>query len=113
MRTPANSECRYYYEDFHRGRSVQECRLLAQTTDSLSWAPQVCVICPVPGILRANRCSHMTLNARLVRRLLRRRVEVEAYCTKHEVVVENPYVGCGRCHPEAASLLTAGDREDD
>ena len=30
MRTPANTECPYYYEDFYRGRSTQECRLVGR-----------------------------------------------------------------------------------
>jgi len=106
VRTPAGSECRYYYQDFYRGRSTQECRLLAQGANSLPWEPRVCAACPVPAILRANDCPHMTLSGRLVRRLLRRRaVKVEAYCTEYEVPVEDPYVGCGRCHPGIPSLF--------
>lgn len=101
MRTPAGKECRYYYEDFHRGRAIQECRLLSRE----EWQPRVCSVCPVPDILRANRCAHMRLHARLVRRWLRRRVEVTAYCDRYEVPVENPYVGCGRCHPDAGAVL--------
>lgn len=106
MRTPAGQECRYYYEDFHRGRSIQECRLLAQSGDSLPWEPKVCQICPVPEILRANSCPHMRLRARVVRRWFRRRVKVEAYCTDRHVEVADPYVGCGHCHPDAARVLT-------
>jgi hypothetical protein len=105
MRTPAGMECRFYYEDFHRGRSTQECRLLAQSTDSLPWKPRVCATCPVPAILRANGCPHMVLSARLLRRWLRQRVEVRAYCTEYDVAVENPYVGCGHCHPAAVAVL--------
>ena len=109
MRTPAGSECRYYYADFYRGRSVQECRLLAAERGSLPWKPQVCTICPVPAILRANDCPHIALRARLVRRRLRRKVEVEAYCTRNKVAVKNPYVGCGHCHPDAATVLSASE----
>ncbi len=111
MRTPTGTECPYYYEDFYRGRSVQECRLLAQSVNSLPWEPKVCAICPLPSILRANGCPHMTLRARLVRRWLRRRVEVAAYCTRHQVAVENPYVGCGHCHPDAAAVLASKSEE--
>jgi len=111
--TPSSVECRYYYEDFHRGRSLRECRLLARSADSLPWEPRVCSICPVPSILRANGCPHMILRARLVRRWLRRRVEIEAYCTRYDVEVKDPYVGCGRCHPEAAAVLVAGEEKDD
>ncbi len=101
MLTPAGRECRYYYEDFHRGRVLRECRLLSRE----EWTPRVCAACPVPGILRANSCPHMELRGHLVRRWLRRRVQVEAFCVRHQVPVENPYVGCGRCHPEAARVL--------
>ncbi|MBN1955530.1 MAG: hypothetical protein JW900_10840 [Anaerolineae bacterium] len=106
MITPAGKECRYYYEDFHRGRSVQECRMLARARDSLPWEPRVCEFCPVPDILRANGCVHMVLHGRLVRRLFRRRVIVRAHCVQYDEAVENPYVGCGRCHPAAAAILT-------
>lgn len=113
MRTPSGTECRYYYEDFYRGRSVQECRLLARSPGSLPWEPRVCATCPVPGILRVNNCPHMELRGRLVRRWLRKRVEIAATCVRHQVVVEDPYVGCGRCHPAAAAVLVVGKEEED
>ncbi len=100
MRNPAGRECAHYYQDYYRGREVQECRLLGR-----EWEPRLCSACPVPDILRANGCPHMVLRASLKRRLWRRRVEVEAYCTQQDVEVENPYVGCGHCHPEAALIL--------
>ena len=84
---------------------MQECRLLDTASGSLPWEPRVCSICSVPDILRANSCSHMRLQAKLVRRLLRKKVEVKAFCTKRQVPVENPYIGCGHCHPDAASVL--------
>jgi len=112
MRTPAGKDCPYYYQDFYRGRATQECRLLARTAGSLPWEPRTCAICPVPGIRQANQCPHMTLRARLMRRWLRKRVQVEAYCTEHQVAVDNPYVGCGRCHPQAAVfVLSEGNGE--
>ncbi|MGD1991862.1 MAG: hypothetical protein PVI59_01595 [Anaerolineae bacterium] len=111
MRTPAGRECRYYYEDFNRGRSLQECRLLSRSSDSLPWEPKVCGICPVPGILQANSCPHMRLHARLARRWLRRRVEVDAVCADRQVEVADPYVGCGQCHPEAAWVLAPEETE--
>lgn len=111
MRTPAGKECKYYYQDFHRGRSLQECRLLETGKDSLPWEPNVCSGCPVPEILRANSCPHMVLRGKLVRRLLRKQVKIGAYCTEYKEIVTNPYVGCGRCHPGAAAVL-AGGREN-
>lgn len=65
----------------------------------------MCSRCPVPAILNANRCPNMRLRARIVRRWLRRRVEVTATCEERQVEVENPYVGCGYCHPAAAAVL--------
>jgi hypothetical protein len=114
MRTPAGEECPYYYEDFYRGRSKQECRLIARNPRSEPWEPKLCARCPVPGIKRANACPNMVLEARVVRRWfgLVRRVEIYAVCTEYEVEVEDPYVGCGHCHPEASSLFTASTKED-
>lgn len=109
MRTPTGSECRYYYADFHRGNSVQECRLLSQAVRSLPWRPQVCQTCPVPAILRANNCPHMTLGGRLARRWFRERVLVEAFCTQAKTVVANPYVGCGRCVRGPATVFVVGE----
>jgi hypothetical protein len=109
MRTPAGTECPYYYEDFYRGRSTQECRLIGRNARSEPWEPKLCARCPVPTILRANACPHMVLEARVVRRWLGlvRRVEVYAVCTEYQVEVENPYVGCGHCHPQATTIFDA------
>lgn len=99
MRTPAGSECRYYYEDYYRGRETQECRLLARNPHAGRWRPALCRHCPVPGILQANACPDMVLEARVESRFLRGdRVVVEAYCTRTWEVVPEPKVGCGRCH---------------
>jgi hypothetical protein len=113
MRTPANTECRYYYEDFYRGRSTQECRLIGRNPRSERWEPKLCARCPVPAILRANACPHMVLEARVVRRWLGlvHRIEVYAVCTEHQVEVTDPYVGCGHCHPRAATVLDAPSRK--
>jgi hypothetical protein len=53
----------------------------------------------------------MVLEARVVRRWfgLVHRVEVYAVCTKYEVEVDDPYIGCGRCHPEATKLFEAAE----
>ncbi len=111
MRTPAGSHCPYYYEDFYRGRSKQECRLIKRNPGSAPWKPQLCDRCPVPDIVRVNACPHMVLEARVVRRWfgLVQRVEVYAVCTKYEVEVDDPYVGCGRCHPEGTRLFEADE----
>ncbi len=100
MRTPAGSECPYYFEDFHRGRQVQTCRLIEDNASGGRWAPELCARCPIPRITLANACPHMILEARVVSRLLglRRGVEVSAYCTKSLQTVEEPEIGCGQCH---------------
>lgn len=109
MRTPAGSDCPHYYEDYYRGRSVQECRRLSRNPGSRKWEPALCGRCPVPDILRANACPNMVLEARVVTRWfgLVRRVEVRAACTEHGVEVSDPYVGCGHCHPGAHILFEA------
>ncbi len=112
MRTPAGTECRYYYADYYRGSSKEECRLLARVTHARvphaeRWEPKLCAHCPVPGILRANACPHMRLYGRVVRRWLglQRRVEVRAACAEDGGPVANPHVGCGHCHPQGLELL--------
>ncbi len=102
MITPAGQECRYYYEDYYRGRERQECRLIARNPRSEPWRPELCRACPVPGILRANACPHMALEAQVEKRLLglRRQVTVEAVCAKYLESGFDPYVGCGHCHEE-------------
>lgn len=97
MRTPAGSECSYFYGDYYRGRNREECRLLLT-----SWRRDLCRTCPVPGIQRANACAHMRLTGRVVRPLaafFQRRVAVTAFCEKTLRPVESPHVGCGECHP--------------
>ena len=99
MITPYGQECKYYYQDFHRGRSTQECRLLRHRPQEEQWGPSLCKNCPVPSILRANACPNMVLAGRIVRRFFFwRGVEVSASCLETMEEVENPYVGCGRCH---------------
>jgi hypothetical protein len=114
MRTPAGTECRYYYEDFHRGRSAQECRLIRRSPRSQDWEPRLCSSCRVPDILRANSCPNMVLQATVQRRWfgLSRRVRVHAVCTEYQVEVEDPFVGCGHCHPGAASVLARARAEE-
>lgn len=110
MITPAGVECRYYYEDYFRGRERQECRLIAQNPRSESWQPKLCNKCLVPGILRANACPNLVLEGRVEKGLLRlmRRVVVSAVCSKHLVEVKEPHVGCGHCHEERPGAAVFG-----
>lgn len=111
MITPAGQECRYYYEDYHRGRERQECRLIDQNPDSEPWRPNLCKGCAVPGILRANACPNLVLEGRVEKGFLglSRSVKVTAVCSKYLVDVPEPQMGCGHCHKErpGAGLFVA------
>jgi len=106
MRTPAGKECRYYYENFHRGRSDQECRLIQANPNSPSWEPRDCAKCPVPDILRANSSPNLVMEGTVKKGLfgMGRRVEVTAFCSKHLIDIETPEVGCPRCAAEKPGL---------
>ena len=101
MRTPAGTECRYYFEDFFRGREQRECRLLPPAA-AHEWRPQLCAGCPVPRILRANACPNLVLVASVRKGWLGlgRRMEISASCRKSAGKVAEPDIGCGQCHLE-------------
>lgn len=111
MRTPFGQECRYYYQDFHRGRSVKECRLVAQSPASEAWHSDLCRDCPTPGILRANGCPTMRLEGRVVKGFLGfgRRLVVTATCSRSRGPVAQPFVGCGQCHLDAPAASIFGE----
>lgn len=116
MRTPAGKECRYYYEDFHRGRSLQECRLIQANPSSPPWQTRDCFNCPVPAILLANGSPHLILRGKVRQGflgLVGRRVEIRAYCSKHQIPIEDPYLGCPRDQEELGGIVdilgTGGD----
>lgn len=110
MRTPYGVECRYYYEDYYRGRNVQECRLIAGNPRSEPWDQGLCRRCPVPAILRANACPNMVLDGEVARRwLLLREVRVTAHCKLTEQTVSDPMVGCGHCHESGWRGVVSGD----
>lgn len=105
MRTPAGTECPFYYEDYHRGRRTQECRLINQNPASERWSPDLCARCPVPDIARANADPNLRLEAKVVRRLgLLRRVQVTAYCVRHACEVPEPALGCRQCREERQNI---------
>lgn len=111
METPYGHLCKYYYEDWHRGRSRQECRLTQAGPTPRAWQPGLCSSCPVPGILRANACPNMVLEGRVTKRWLglARKIEVYAVCTLKAVEVAEPHVGCGECnvHRPGAAIWDA------
>ncbi len=101
MRTPAGFECRYFYGNYFRGRSQEECRLIGSQPPPNHWTADLCKTCPVPKILQANACPTMQLVGEVERRFLglQRRVKVTAFCTRSNQTVKEPEVGCGLCHP--------------
>lgn len=101
MRTPFGAECPYFYGDYHRGRNLEECRLIGNQPPPQNWTADLCGTCPVPAIKRANACEHMQLTAVIKKRfgLFKRYVTVTAYCQKSETQVTQPHIGCGQCHP--------------
>ncbi len=100
MRNPAGTECKYFYGDYFRGRSVEECRLLKSVNET--WSPDLCKTCPVPGITRANACEFLQLRphvGRPITAVFQRRVQVNAFCERSRKAVAEPHIGCGECHP--------------
>jgi hypothetical protein len=100
MRTPSGIECKYFYGDYFRGRSVEECRLLKASGEN--WTPDLCKTCPAPGISRANACEFLRLRGTVGRPLsaaFQRRVQLVTFCEKTNLDVKEPHIGCGECHP--------------
>lgn len=103
MRTPYGQECGYYYEDFARGRSIRECRLLDPQG---GWEVALCKTCPVPGIQRANACPDMVLRGKVSSGFLglARRVTVSTYCRRTNRSGFDAHIGCGECHKEIRGI---------
>jgi len=101
MRTPAGSECPYFYGNYHRGGNREECRLIGQRPQPGHWTRDLCAVCPVPKITAANACPNMVLTAWVQRPFAGffKRVRIKAYCTFSKQAVDHPEIGCGRCHP--------------
>lgn len=95
MQTPAGKECRHYYEDFHRGRNIQECRLVKANPNSERWHPSDCGRCPVPDILLANADPDMELTLTIKKGFLglSRRTEVTAHSRRTGKPIADPFVG--------------------
>jgi hypothetical protein len=105
MRTPDGKMCPEYYQDFARGRSVQECRL-ANRNGQKNWHPKDCALCNLPEILQANASEHLQVSLEIKAGFLGlgRRVIVNAYCSKHQAAIENPFTGCAQCNAERPGL---------
>lgn len=102
MRTPAGFECEHFHADYFRGRNKEECRLLARNPRSERWTPDLCRECPVPAITRANACPHLTLEAKVGKKWLglKKQVQIQATCLKSLQAVAEPEIGCGQCHTD-------------
>lgn len=99
MKTPAGHDCPYFYGNYFRGRSQEECRLLKPAGQP--WSAGLCKTCPVPAISRANSCQNLVLRPQVTRSLFnffQARVQISAWCTKSEQNVAEPQLGCGQCH---------------
>lgn len=112
MKTPAGKECEYFYGDYFRGRTIEECRLLKDY--GLAWSANLCQECPVPEIKMANSCQHQKLTPSLKRPVffMRPQVQVTAYCAKTEKNVNEPRIGCGQCHPNLSEFVILPDEPD-
>lgn len=109
MRTPAGTECKYFYGNYFRGRSTEECRLLKES--GARWSRDLCKTCPMPGILRANACEFLRFEAEVARPFsagLQRRVRVHARCEKIHQPVAEPEIGCGECHQLPREFVVKG-----
>lgn len=106
MITPAGKECRFYYSDYHRGNSEEECRLIQHNPRSKDWKQSDCFKCPVPEILQANSSPDLVLEATIKEGFMgiNRRVEVKAFCSRHLIDVPKPQVGCPECAKEKPGL---------
>ena len=106
MINPAGKDCNYYYQDFMRGRSVQECRLTMHNVKSADWQPKDCDNCPVPEVLMSNFNPNLVLEGTIKKGMLGfgRKIEVRAFCSKHLIDIENPVSGCTECAKERPGL---------
>jgi len=100
MKTTYGKECKYYYADYFRGKTTEECRLIQANPASAPWKPALCQTCPVPDILLANACPNLVLRGRVGKSMLGmlQKIQVEAACREYRVEVAKPKIGCGHCH---------------
>jgi len=101
MRTPLGIECKYFYGNYFRGRSEEECRLIGRRAPLGAWTPDLCKDCPVPSITRDNACENMILTGKVEHYFLglKRKVRITAFCKLSNKPVKDPHIGCGICHP--------------
>jgi len=112
MRTPTGKDCKFFYGDYYRGKSHEECRLLKDS--NLDWEPRLCVQCPLPEIGMANSCENMVFKPTLTKMFffMKSQVEVTTFCTKTNQGVKEPRIGCGQCHPALNNFVMTPDDSD-
>ncbi len=98
-------DCPYFYGDYFRGNNKEECRLIAANPENRRpWRRKLCDSCPVPEILRTTNCRDLRLEAAVVRRFLRDRVEITfAVCGEHLEELADPRY-CPHCAAETRTL---------
>jgi hypothetical protein len=106
MKTPAGKECPEYYQDFNRGRAIQECRLVKRNDRSAPWQPGDCARCSIPEIVRANASENLRLRLTIRAGIfgIGRALKIEAWCEKHKNPIADPFVGCEQCNAERPGL---------
>ena len=112
MRTPFGSDCPFFYGDYFRGKSQEECRLIGVQPAPHNWTRDLCKSCPVPSIHWANACKTMDMTAKITKTFPfgKRSVQVTAYCSKVQEVVKEPHIGCGFCH--SLGEIHTGDKKE-
>lgn len=120
-------DCRFYHEDSHRQATRRACRLIQRNPQSPPWQRGLCNTCPVPGLLAANPCIHLALEATVVRKMgVFQRVQPYAVCTAKILELEDPascWRGCDQFRPQRLEgetlvsvddlLASIGDQADD
>ncbi|MCC7450656.1 MAG: hypothetical protein IT324_24800, partial [Anaerolineae bacterium] len=84
----------------------QECRLAQRNPESAPWHPHDCAKCPIPDIVRANASPNMRLRLTIKPGILGigRSLRVDAYCEKHAIPIDDPFVGCPQCNAERPGI---------
>jgi hypothetical protein len=104
MSNKPRPNCRYYYDDYFRGREVMECRL-PKSQQTRQWQRKICDTCPVPAILRETNCAHLALEGTIRKRFpFGEHMEVFAICAKHMIQLEDGR-HCPQCADEQADLM--------
>jgi hypothetical protein len=116
MLTPDGKDCPYFYANFHRRTSaIERCNLIAGGSFEQDWHAGLCESCPVPQIKRSNNCPTMQLSLRINKRGMKfwenTRIVVIATCTQSNDLIENPMIGCGKCHNPITFVVGKEDGE--